>query len=284
MIVPILYTQSAILTEVNDSLRNTASRWSDAEVYASINRALVDWSTRVKVPFVYTLSDGFDATTLEYDLPDYIDGQITPQALRYQEYPYLTVPELIPDWYDLMSYSVQPTETGGQKLRLNNFMYSQSGRIVWWAVNGSVPVTLPVLSAGIDSDDTSLVLTTRPMVGRNGFVCVDTEWMQYSGVTVGSTTLTLNNLVRGIYDTTAASHLSAASVTWGIAMDTPRLYNQLLDSARGYLMEYFLFDGATMANEQYQSNWTVFRSQADKFWRTYTPSRVPRMMVGGRMF
>src|SRR4051812_46502842 len=101
MIQPILRSQSDILSLVNDATLNTShNRWTDVQVYASLNRALAGWYGRVLVPFYYTISGGFVNTETDYTLPDYMEGPLDVQALRYQFYPYIyTTLGGAPIWY-----------------------------------------------------------------------------------------------------------------------------------------------------------------------------------------
>lgn len=285
MISPILRTQSEVLSLVNNLTSNTAhNRWTDVQVYASMNMALTYWRNRVQVPYLYTITDGFTDTTQEYALPDYIEGSMDVQALNYQNYPYLYPLIDSTNWYDIQAYRVEPNATGGRTLRLADYMYSTGGRIIWYGYNGPVPETIPTLNAGIDADDTTLTLAAVPTVGRSGYIKIGSEWMQYSGTAEGSSTLTLSNLIRGVNGTTAASHLSAASVSWGIAMDRGDLLNALLDSTRRYMMELKLMEDSTIANDVYKNQLNYYEGRDKLFWRSYAPSRAPKFRLGHRGF
>ena len=281
MIVPILRTQTEILSQLESLTFDTGNeRWTEARFYEAVNMALMDWEGRVRVPFVYTLADGFVDGTYEYTLPTYIDSKtVQPQGrlLRYD--PLLSSLSLEQEtWSDINGFEVEPSATGGQTLRLH-YNTENDARLMWWAGNGPVPTSAVVLSAGIDSDDTSLTLTTKPTVGAVGYVKVESEWIQYAGVTEAATTLTLTNLVRGVAGTTAASHLSAVACVWGVAMDRGGLWSQLLDQTRAHLMEFWLSNPASREVGQYEKQMVFFQQRADAFWRKYAPARAPRFRL-----
>lgn len=284
MNAPILRTQSDILSLANNLTLNTAhNRWTDVQVYAAMNMALAYWYKRVQVPFFYTVPGGFINTSLEYTLPDYMEGPMDVQSLRYQDYPYLvTTLDGLPMWFDIDNYSIEANATGGRTLRLGSYYYSSEARILWYGYNGPVPTTIPTLNAGIDADDTTLTLASIPTVGRSGYIKIGSEWMQYAGTAEGAITLTLSNLVRGVNGTTAASHLTAASVEWGVSMDRGDLLNALLDSTRRYMMELKLMEDSTIANDVYKNQLNYYEGRDKVFWRAYAPSRAPKFRLGPR--
>lgn len=279
---PILRTQTEILSQLETLLMDTANeRWSDANIYAAMNLALDQWRGRVLIPYVYTVSSGFVAGTYEYALPDFVDGPITPQDKEYVgDWYYLT--GLSADslsWQNLLEYTVEPTTAGGRVLRFSFQPTESDGRILWWGSNGPVPTSLPVTSATIDSDDTSVTLTTKPTLNRSGFVKIDSEWLQYAGITEAATTLTLTNLVRGLNGTTAASHTGGATVTWGIAMDNEGLLRQVLDQARAHLMEMWLSNPSSRETAHYEKQMVYYQGRADAFWRRYVSKRPTRFTL-----
>ena len=284
MLVPILRTQSEIHSLLESITQDTANeRWSDARIYEALNLALSVWQGRVMIPYIYTISGGWIAGTFEYSLPDYIDGPIQPQRKRFvYDWSYWAGINSEDDtWTDIEAFDVEPTATGGQTLRLHYYNYETDGRVIWWGHNGPVPAvaTLPVLNAGIDSDDTSLTLTTTPTVGRSGFIKINAEWMQYSGLTEAASTLTLTNLVRGVNGTTAASHSGSDTVTWGIALDDAGLLRQLLDQARAHMMEFYLSNSSSREVGHYEKQMVFYQQRADVFWRRYISSRKTRVRL-----
>lgn len=256
-------------------------RWSDANIYAAANLALSQWQGRVFVPYVYTIAGGWVAGTHEYDLPDFIDGPITPQQKHYINdwYRFTGVSDNALTWTDVLEHTVEATATGGQRLRFSYQPYEDEGRVLWWGYNGPLPTALPVTDASIDADDTSVTLTTKPVIGRSGYIKIDSEWMQYAGVTEGATTLTLTNLVRGVLGTTAASHSPGSSVTWGVAMDDNGLLRQLIDQTRAHLMEMWLSNPSSREVAHYEKQMVFYQQRADAFWRRYVSSRPTRFRL-----
>lgn len=277
MIVPILKSQSDISTLASNLLDTASGRWTAAQYYQAINMALTGWDRRVRVPYVYSMPSGWDNSTYSYSLPSYIDGPIQPQGLFYTgDYPYaINISAENSTWRDMQAYDVEPNTSGGQTLRFHYYPYSLDGRIIWWGFNGPVPTTVAALSSGITSSDTSLTISSTPLVGRSGFVKIGGEWMQYAGVTNGTSTLTLTNLIRGLNGTTAASHNSSDSVYWGVAMDTENLTGQLVDATLSFLHQMKLINQNTAEAEHYEKGMLFYGQRATQFWRGYVPSRKP---------
>lgn len=287
---PYIYPQSTLLTNIRTLLKEaSAERWTDAEIYQAMNMALTSWQGRVRTPHIYTIVGGWVAGTYSYTLPTYIDTRtIQPQA-RYPRYSYIDVniEDREETWNDIVAFDVEPVSSSGAmalRLHYSNPTYavdgaSNEGRVIHWAEPGPVPTTLPTLSAGIDADDTSLVLASKPTVGRAGYVKVNSEWIGYTGFTEGSSTLTLNNLVRGLNETTAASHISSDTVTWGVGVDTPSLLNTLYDGTRMYLMDIYLSNPSSRETAQYEKQLVLFQDRLDRFWKGYRPSRPVRIRL-----
>jgi hypothetical protein len=283
-ISPYLYSQSDILTNIRLLLSEpTAERWTDAQIYACMNMAITGWQGRVRVPYVYTLENGWQSGIYEYTLPDYVDTRtIQPQVkTTYSEWP-----ELVQEtWIDILTFSVDP----GQVLRLEYsipksrlWLTTDEGRVIWWAEPGPVPTTLATLSSSITDSDTSLTISSKPVIGRVGYVKVNSEWLQYSGYTEGASSITLTNLSRGLNGSTAASHTLGDTVTWGVAMDTPALLNALYDATRMYLMDLWLMNTSSRETSQYEKQLVLFQDRVDKFWRGYRPARAPKMRLSRR--
>lgn len=285
MLVPILRTQTEVKTEL-EALLTEAGIWTDAQRYRAINQTLSTWQGRVMVPYLYTLSTGWTEDEHDFVLPDYIDGPIDPQILRNLDWPFdVTLTEERSTWVDMEGYSLEANATGGQTLRLHWPAYASQGRILWWGHNGPVPTsaTLPVTSAEISSSATSLTLTTKPTIGKSGYIKIDSEWMQYAGFTEAATTLTLTNLVRGVQGTTAASHVIGSTVTWGIAMDRGELLQQLYYQATANLWWIKAANPGAAQADHISGLYREAQQQAKMFWRGYVPTRQPRARTG-RMF
>ena len=286
---PYLYTQTELLTSIRTLvMESTPDRWTDSNIYAAMSMALQSWQGRVRTPYLYTIPGGWVAGTYEYALPSYIDSKtIQPQAKRllYDWIDTLTA-EGDETWSDILAYSVEPNGNGGMSLRLE---YSQTrtdvvgatteGRIIHWGAPGPVPTATPTLSAGIDSDDTSLTIASKPAIGKVGYTKIGTEWIGYSGVTEGASTLTLTNLSRGLQGTVAASHSASDGVVWGVAVESMALLNLLYDCTRMYLMQMYLSNPSSREAGQYEKMLGLFQNNVEKFWRGWKPSRPMRIRL-----
>jgi hypothetical protein len=215
-------------------------------------------------------------------LPNYMDGFIRVQQLmpvNPQWQP--TGEEVDTVWTDVDFHSVDPTSSGGRNLRLNYDPKSVSGRILWYAPNSLVPLTatLPVTSAEISAGATSVTLTTKPTVGKAGYIKIDGEWMSYAGVTEAASTITLTNLVRGLFDTTAATHVITSTVTWGVAVHRTDLYTQLAYRCLSYLMLVKLNNAAPTERSNYEFQLRFMEQKASEFWAGYAPMWTPRLKL-----
>lgn len=280
---PYLRTQTELLADVRRRMRDpSGDRWPDAEVYMAINDCLLTWYNRVSVPHLYEIPGGWGVGQNEYALPAYIRGNIDPQQRRYASN-WLHVSGISSEgdtWVDVQGFSVEPDGAGGQKLRLDFSPSAGDGRIIWWSHNGQVPLTAPALNASIDADDTSLVLSSVVDVADVGYIKIGSEWLHYSGAAYGSSTTTLSNLLRGLNETTAASHNSGASVAWGIGVHRADLFGQLFSHVASFLHGLYLTNAAESERAHHERLSLYNRQQADLFWRRYTPARKTKIRLG----
>lgn len=286
---PYLYTQSELLTSIRTLLMEpTADRWTDAQIYAAMSLALQSWQGRVRSPYIYTIPNGWVSGTYEYTLPDYIEAKTVQPQARVSPFDWIDgfVVEGRETWADILAFDVEPSSTGGSVLRLHYSNprssivgASDEGRVLWWGAPGPVPTTPPTLSAGIDADDTSMTIASKPTIGRVGYTKIGTEWMSYSGYTEGSTTLTLTNLSRGLNGTTAASPSTSDSVAWGISVESMALLNLLYDCTRMYLMQMYLSNPSSRETGQYEKQLVLFQNNVDKFWKGWKPSRPMKIRL-----
>lgn len=273
-----LRTQTDLLAGLRSSMRDIGqARWLDPEVYRAMNQAIEDWSTRVKMPMVYVLADGWNSTTYEYTLPPYIRPPLRPQV-RFDTQPDYGGGNT---WADLRSFEVETNTDGDLVLRVRLFPYDPSltheGRIIWYATNSPLPVNAPALSSSITASDSSLTVDAAVDVADVGWVKIDTEWLCYAGVTRGASTTVLTNLQRGLEDTTAASHNSAASVEWGVATPNQALFKQLMHQTFSYLHHMFLTDGSPQERDLHERMMLYHDNKASEGWRRHTP-HAPRMV------
>jgi hypothetical protein len=262
----------------------TADRWTDAQIYSAMSLVLQSWQGRVRTPYTYTIVGGWVAGTYDYAIPAYIEAKtIQPQA-RVSAWDWIDVGG--ETWADIQAYDVEPSATDGMVLRLHYSNprssivgASNEGRLLWWGAPGPVPTTIPTLSAGIDADDTSLTIASKPSIGRVGYVKIGTEWLQYSGYTEGASSITPTNLSRGLSGSTAASHSLGDPVVWGVAVESMALLNLLYDCTRMYLMQMYLSNPSSRETGQYEKQLVLFQNNVDKFWKGWKPSRPMRIRL-----
>jgi hypothetical protein len=262
-------TQTELKDELELRLQDTANNiWSEAQFYAGINAALNYMGNNVKIPFLYTLADGFSSNSKEYTLPYYIGDPVDPQIRIGSN-----------DWWaDLPSYQVVSGSGGVNTLLLGTYPASNDGRIIHWNPNSVVPTTIPTMSGSIDADDTSCTVSTTLPVGQNGYIKIDNEWIQYSGA-VRTTSTVLSNLVRGCLGTTAASHSSSPTVNWGVVVHRPDIFEFMMDYGVSFMHLLRLTKGSSTEAERHQ--WMVrwFDPKAEMFWKRYVPWRQPKMIL-----
>jgi hypothetical protein len=282
-----LRDQTTILGDVEARLRDTANaRYVDAEIYRAINDALLTWHGRVSVPNVHTISGGWVASTNEYTIPAYVNpATVIPQMKR--TVPYSLWGQLASDisqqWTDIPGWTIEPDGSGGNVLKFDIPPYSTEGRLLWFGINGPVPATIPAVGTEQSAAATTLVLSSAVDCIDNGFVKCGSEWMQYSGVTRGASTTTLNNVLRA-YDggAVAAIHAVAATVAWGVAMPRLELYRTLLDQAMVFLHELYLSDASPKEIQVHQQMVSFYQARIDKFWRSWVPQRRARLVLDRR--
>ena len=270
-------SQSALAEDFREMLNDAgASRWTDTQVYAAINRAITAWGSRVRVPRYLTIS-GVGPGTYEYALPDYVEMPIDVQMKRLGRSLSYVQGEAEELWDTIDSWTVYPTPAGSRVLRFQFSPQDVDTRITWWAQNGKLPTTIPNLDAAITAADTDLTIdTTLPDIHLSGFVRIDREWLSYAGVTFGAATTTLNNLQRGLLGTTADAHDESDTVQWGVAVHSNKLYDQLEYQTATNLFMMLRSIVSGQESTRHFENARLYQQKADEFWRTYMPPRPPR--------
>jgi len=231
----------------------TGDRYEDSHIYRAISDTIAEWGSRVTVPYLYTLSDGFTSNDFDYTLPDWVRPPI---EVEWQE----TLPGLLPiqsgvdnlatQWVSAPSYSLEPDGLGGSVLRLELSPYTTPSRVLFHAPNGQLPSAPPVLGSSPDDDDTTLSVSGLPEIADVGYIKIDDEWMQYAGVS-RSTDTVLQNLVRGLRGTSAASHTAGVTVYWGVALPEQQLLVPLYDGVQAKLHELYLTDSSIQDKTQH---------------------------------
>jgi hypothetical protein len=279
--IPYLRSQSDLLTEIKVLVRHSSgTRWSDAEYYTALNSVLYTWADNVKMPFLYTITNGWVASDYDYALPSYIRPPIFPQLLRRIPYYEYEVESTTSSWQDVIGWELEPDGDGGQVLRLFAAPRSDEARVGFFAPNSRVPTTIPTTSGSTASSATSVTLESAVEVDDVGFIKIGAEWMSYAGVDRGASTTTLNNLNRALNGTTAATHNTSSNVLWGVGMDTLSLQKLLFDQWRSFLHAYFIQDGGTHEIGRHEKGLGYYEQLATNFWPTYRPQRKrPRLTL-----
>lgn len=281
---PILRTQLELYTNIRQRMRDTANRrWTQQEAYNAINDGLAQWHNRVFVPFLYSLTDGFATGDYEYALPWYITEPIDVEAYRtifLNGLPVELAAGTQSTWQNVPAYRLEPDGAGGQLLRLEIAPYDTDARVIWWSNNGPVPATIATLNANITTTTaTTCTIASAPVIGNAGYIRIDDEWIAYSGYTQASSVTTLQNLLRGVNGTAAATHTSSTSVYWGIAAHRQDLFNQLYESAMAAMHNLFLQDAAPKEIEHHTFQVRYHQQVADEYWRRYIPNRPAKMRL-----
>jgi len=276
-----LRTQTALQNEISRMNRNQSeSKWTEREILISMNQCLQMWSEKVKIPFVYTITDGWSSSTLTVDLPDYIDAAwVRPQMLVTNTG--VTESDVsLSTYVPMKGYEIEPNATGGWTLRIRQQAYSALGRIIYWMSPGRIPESLAVVAT--DSGTSITVTTDDGDMGRCGYVKINNEWIQYSGFATDGTTVTLSNLVRAMNGTTEATHSTSDVVEWGIPVDKMGLYNHMVNQCVATMHTMSIMSESTADRENHQFILRYSQQIADEFWRGYVCAYEPVMMLDTR--
>lgn len=253
-------------------------KWTLPQYHHAINAALQTWGTRVMYPVEYIIPGGFQTGVYEYALPDYMDDRIRVQDKRWIGVSFTPSDTNLRVWQDVIAYEVYPDSDGTRVLRLDYNPYTTDGRIIWHTSNGPVPVEAnhPVVDAtGLTASATSVGLKSAPVVSRAGYVKINDEWMQYAGWTPGSGVISLDNLIRGVSGTTAASHSENDPVTWGIAVHKQEYFRQMQYEVGAYLHMLRLNVTAPTERTGHQDQFRIYKQLADELLFRLPPASRP---------
>lgn len=276
-----LRTQSDLLEELEIRMRSTDNdRWSTAEMYVAINATIRRWAQRVRVPFLYTISGGWSGTSFTLSLPDYIDPRfIRPQISTEANDANVEIDSDYETYVDIPGYWVEPS-TSGNVLRLNTIPYTADGRILFWAAPGHIPSSPGTVAA--DSTTSMTVTLTDMRLPLCGYIKVNSEWIQYAGMTTSGTVATLSNLIRGVNGTTTATQSNGDNVDWGVPVDRLDLYEQMMAQSSAVLYQMFLTDAAPAERDKFQWNMRYAQQQADEYWASYSSGYEPQLRITTR--
>jgi hypothetical protein len=262
-----LVTQTELLGGLRTQMRDTGAtkRWSDAEIYGAINEALTHWHNRVTTLHVYqtTISGGHDIVPL----PAYVGKVKYLQNLN-------TGGER---WAELTMWDIHPDATGLRSIHIYG-AYAGTLHVVHERANGPVPSSIATTSGSMTATSDTVAVTTNADVEPCGWIKVDGEWMAYSGVNRAASSVTLLNLARGQYETTAATHNNGVTVHWGVAAPDRVLYVQLYDQVRALLHAMYLTDAADTEKAHHERYMNYFQGRADQFWLRHA-ARGPRLRI-----
>lgn len=274
-------SQYQLRTDILTMLDDTSNaRWTDVQVYTAINQALAMWGGRVLIPHLYQPTGyKWNNGTYDYTLPVWMDEQyIQPQVRRVV--PYINYPQLADGtetWVDVPGWSIEPTTSNGRKLRFETAPYNQDARILYWSQPNQIPTTVPTLSATISNG----TATTFTLTGANytvpffGWYKIEDEVLtaEYSSRTA---TTVFANATRGEFNTYATSHTPTTPVYFCIAATDERLFVQLHDQAMAILHRMRFGLAAPEERQVHSQMIQLYQSQADRFWRSWTPQRPIR--------
>ena len=274
---------SDILGRLRVEMRDPVGRrWTDAEIYNAINRALDTWSSRVYIPCLYDIAADLQSDVIEYAIPYYIRSPFMLER-KVERWEWVSQSDN-ESWSSVEGAKAIPDGSGGQLLWVeagSSWLTQQDIRIRWEAEVGHIP-TAPVVSIGtITDDDVSLVVDAEifDTVGDVGFVKMDEEIMQYSGVSQSSSSITLLGLIRGCSGSTAATHAAGTTVEWCIPYDVASLYNVLSVQTKSYMQEFPMTDASEKETAHHQWLMRWYQQTADDFWTTWLPNRQPQFRL-----
>lgn len=282
--------QSDIIEELSVRTKvSEESPWTTRQMYVAINAALRTWD-RVRIPYVYTISGGWSGSSFTVALPDYMDHRyVRPQILSTVTHPYVEFGDnALTTWIDLPGWTTEPDGSGGWTLRLTGLPYAEQGRIIYWNNPGPVPPmednVFPLTTGAITSASTEVTISTgHRQIPQVGFVLIEGEWLQYSGISgnAGESTWTLGNLVHGLFDTgsVSQSHSSGVEVEWGVPADNVALYEILMSKSESNLHRMFLTSGAPNEKEDHKWAMRYLDAEVAEMWNGYTPSWQPRLLL-----
>lgn len=272
-----LRSQNALLDDIEARLRDPSNyRWSETEIYRALNDALRQWDGRVFVPAIYEPGSTWPTSVATVTIPTGIDPASV--QLQVRELPVENMDIVLDQWFDMAGWRNEPTVAFGAQAR-SYFQPESEYRLLYWITNGAVPLTVPTLDAELSDTATSLTLATTADVGDNGFLLLGNEWLHYRGLERGATTLTLQNLTRGLLTSVAATHAALTPVYWCVATTRQDLFGQLLDQARAYLHEMTLVAASPQSRDVHERMVSYYQARADAFWRKYWPTRGPRWKI-----
>lgn len=275
----VYYTAADLLSHIRGMASDETEtyRWTDGQIYRSLNVGLRSWGTRIAVPWLFSVPTDW-SNTQSYTLPDYMDERVVPQLRdsRGDE-------DTVRHWQDLPGWSVEADGEGGLTLHFTLGPVTGEGRLFWYRPVGHVTPVTATLDAEIDSDDTSLSLTlseaTPYLNDQSGWVKIDDEWLGYAGVEKNGLTLTLSNLVRGLDNTTPATHAISSTVHFGICLPRHDLLDLLTHQTLLALHTMPMGDASISEKDHHSVMVRYHQDMVEKLWRRIRPARKTRIKL-----
>lgn len=266
-----LKSQTELVADCQAYLNDTGITLATATQYKeAVNYAVRMWAKRVVIPSRYSIT--FATGTYDYALPRYIKPPFVIKILTsstglYDGSAGATSSDM--SYQTVTNYTVDSDGNDGFTLRLSSIPYAQSGYILYWSENSVMPTGSATVSSTIQSGDTSVIIamSSVPEVNDNVLLKIDNEWIQANGITRGSTTFTLSNLVRAYWETAAASHTSTTAVSFGVGVDTPALWNQLYNQVGAYIHQLNVQKSTGEDSTRHQQLMSYHQGLADNWWR-----------------
>lgn len=274
-------SQTDMLAQIRlDLMDEDGNLWQDPHIYRALNMAIESLAGRVLIPKVYAIPDSFSYSAYTYTIPPYVGKNFVVQAQT------TGVMSEYYNWYDVTGWTVE--SSGNESLlRISIPPYSASGRILWYGENSSFPLDIPTLDAASYADDDSeITLDSVPDgISPTGYIRVEDEVMFYAGVSRETNSVTLQNLTRGLLDTSAAAHAGTElSVAWMLVVDDARLWEFVTDRAIAHLHNMRLHRGTQEDRLHHEKMMGYHMQRADGFWRRtgYVPAVGPRVKLGNK--
>jgi hypothetical protein len=260
-------TQSDILSDIEDDVRDDANkRWKKTEIYRALNRSI----RRMGTPYLPVAASVTFSSSNTANLPAGVRGPLTVEYSDNND-------DL---WYPVGMYDIAHDADNNLVLSLPH-VPGYSVRVRWHAEQTPVPAvsTLPGLTSGIGSSNTSLTVSSSVSVAPVGFVKINDEWIQYTGMSSSGSQTLLTGLDRGVHGTTAASHTASDTIEWGVVAVTQATYEYLRMQTLAYLFGQLIAPVRSAESDNYQWLMQWYQAQADEqrklaLWMPTTSSHL----------
>lgn len=255
-----------IREDIND-LGNTR-RYTPAKITRSINNALLEFS-KIKAGVWHEFSV---ENQREYEAPGWVN-QVSDLQVKspVSPYPFVAGETQEGRWERLQNWTVDDGLDGQLVIRLPRRL-TGAMRFLWYPPIPILPVSAPTtstLEAGSDTLGCTRPASFWPV--ETGWVRAGAEWVFYKGIQVSEGALLLQNLERGLFNTSPAPSY-AGPLQWGVAIGKPEHLMLLKAIAMKHLHLQFMTDGSNNERDNH--------GQMVQYWGQ-EQQRLARQ-VGGR--